>query len=951
MTDADFARTLAAAEAAFQGRDWVTAYDRYLELFDGSVCERVTAGEDLRAEDFLVLDRLATLALYTRRPRGTTELLRVIEDLQLAADRPFAVQFAAVRRAAVHVCAGELTEAEKVFDTRLRERFGPLAELPDTPSGFTRWEQSIPWPDADVPTRAVLMVGYLYAAGVYLACSGQYRRAAAALDRGVGWANPESAALAFRARPLLQLALAAVRLEQGEFDRADAELKRLWEGNRSAGHLHPTVRAELCEEEARLALVRGRYGQAVAAYRRASGEYQTARLHVQRRDSLLNEAEVLVLLNQVGAAAERLAEVRALNPDADALARIAWVEQAAGERTGDWQADAAPPVARLQGVTLPPREAESPPRAVRSFALAGFLARFDLRAAALRRLLPHAPSDDSARALREIQADFAGTDSRLILARLKLLTAEVAWHTGRPADAWQELDGLVAELDALELAPEAWQAARYRAQCAIDLRRPPVEIADLVADADGRLAALSGSLDPDAARVYLLNKWTPQERQVAAEVGRVLDAHAAAQQAPWYARWWRRARFWQQLDDLLARLDDFKRDRPGGGELAACRRGGLLGTVWRRFTRPRDRVTVSTLVLPDRVFTAGSGWGWMTCATRLIRRVGVRQLVGRWHAAAAEWAGLRSGDNSQHAQAECERQAADAARQVAEASGLADLLARLPARVRRLAVVPDDVFHGMPFAVLPVGGQLVLDRFASRVAYRHADTPARRPPLARTRPLVVGVSSAIAVPVGKVRLAFRRLDGVVPEADGVADWLKGVGADGVVKLLDGEATKAAVTAALGEAGLVHAACHGVFFPDDPARSGLILLSPAPSGAPPDGDILSIAELGGRRFDRLQHVTLASCWGADSFVTPGRWVISLPETLCRCGAGSVLANLWEVDDALARRFAERFYHHARTLPRDEAVRLAQQDVRDTADGRSPFLWAGFQLYGEPGRFRL
>src|SRR5205085_5777835 len=111
-------------------------------------------------------------------------------------------------------------------------------------------------------------------------------------------------------------------------------------------------------------------------------------------------------------------------------------------------------------------------------------------------------------------------------------------------------------------------------------------------------------------------------------------------------------------------------------------------------------------------------------------------------------------------------------------------------------------------------------------------------------------------------------------------------------------------------------------------------------------------LAGLRLDRLRHVTLSSCWGADSFVLPGRHVVSLPQALVRAGAGSVLGSLWPVDDDVSPAFMQRFYHYLDAWPRDEALRRTQLDCLrgnlPLPPGRradQPFYWAGFQLYGE------
>src|SRR5207248_3131103 len=159
---------------------------------------------------------------------------------------------------------------------------------------------------------------------------------------------------------------------------------------------------------------------------------------------------------------------------------------------------------------------------------------------------------------------------------------------------------------------------------------------------------------------------------------------------------WRRLRFWRRLGAFLARLDRYKADRTGGPAAGAERRPRGWG-FWGLLRHPRDRATVSFLVLPTGVFVARAGWLRLTCHVLPVTRLWVRERVADWHRAAA------AGDA---------RSAADSAAELARGLGGDELFDRLPARVNRLTIVPDDSLHGFPFAALPLGTGLVIDRFA-----------------------------------------------------------------------------------------------------------------------------------------------------------------------------------------------------------------------------------------------
>jgi CHAT domain-containing protein len=195
------------------------------------------------------------------------------------------------------------------------------------------------------------------------------------------------------------------------------------------------------------------------------------------------------------------------------------------------------------------------------------------------------------------------------------------------------------------------------------------------------------------------------------------------------------------------------------------------------------------------------------------------------------------------------------------------------------------------------------------------------------------------------------LNGVTEEVKRVATWCETHNFQ-PVSLVDGSATRDMVMAHWPASVLVHAACHGIFEPDRPDASGLLLVP-----EPDRGVILSLRELEGLDLRKCRHVTLSSCWGADNFVHPGRWVVSLPETLCRRGVESVLACLWLVGDRVAPAFMQRFYELLATHPRDQSLRQVQLECLagrlpdaqgPTAD---PFVWAGFRLHGGAGRFAV
>jgi CHAT domain-containing protein len=118
------------------------------------------------------------------------------------------------------------------------------------------------------------------------------------------------------------------------------------------------------------------------------------------------------------------------------------------------------------------------------------------------------------------------------------------------------------------------------------------------------------------------------------------------------------------------------------------------------------------------------------------------------------------------------------------------------------------------------------------------------------------------------------------------------------------------------------------------------------------EILNLPQLSKLHLKQLRHATLISCWGADNFILPGRWILSLPQVLWRAGAGTILASLWEVEEDVAERFVKLFYENLRAHSPDVALSRSQAGMRNSGGKyRDVRQWAGFQIYGDPQPLRF
>ncbi|MBV9960529.1 MAG: CHAT domain-containing protein, partial [Acidobacteria bacterium] len=66
-----------------------------------------------------------------------------------------------------------------------------------------------------------------------------------------------------------------------------------------------------------------------------------------------------------------------------------------------------------------------------------------------------------------------------------------------------------------------------------------------------------------------------------------------------------------------------------------------------------------------------------------------------------------------------------------------------------------------------------------------------------------------------------------------------------------------------------------------------------------------------------------------------------------GASSVVASLWKVDDEATAELMKEFYRNLldQGMTPAQALRAAQNSIRQKPQWRAPFYWAGFTLQGE------
>jgi CHAT domain-containing protein len=243
----------------------------------------------------------------------------------------------------------------------------------------------------------------------------------------------------------------------------------------------------------------------------------------------------------------------------------------------------------------------------------------------------------------------------------------------------------------------------------------------------------------------------------------------------------------------------------------------------------------------------------------------------------------------------------------------------------KLTISPHGVLHYLPFGALLDGDEYLLDRFSLRLI-PSAGTLAY---LKTDRPTKTGTLLALGNPdLGNARYD---LPNAQVEAVNVAALFPSSRA-----LVRSAASKTAIEELGNGFSMLHFATHGKFNTDDPLRSGLYLAK----GNESDG-LLTVSDLYTLRWD-VDLVTLSACETALGKVANGDDVIGLTRGFLYAGARSIVASLWEVDDAATEKLMLSFYRNQQDHDKREALRLAQIETRKNYP--HPAFWGAFQIVG-------
>jgi CHAT domain-containing protein len=265
----------------------------------------------------------------------------------------------------------------------------------------------------------------------------------------------------------------------------------------------------------------------------------------------------------------------------------------------------------------------------------------------------------------------------------------------------------------------------------------------------------------------------------------------------------------------------------------------------------------------------------------------------------------------------------------------------------RLVIVPDGPLHRLPFSALPgiSGGWLIESHAISLAPSATILTTLRGRQSAPPRMLL-----ALAAPAGNAvsRTAVWRTAGwdslgALPNAR--AEAAEAARLAGGASLVRAPASEADVKRGeISEYRVLHFATHALVDERVPRRSAIVL----DSDDVEDG-LLQVNEIAHLPLN-ADLVVLAACRTQMGQALGGEGFLNLSRAFLQAGARSVIASLWDVNDADSRVLMRAFYGHleAGAAP-DEALRLAQLDImRVPGPASMPDGWSAFVITGDASR---
>jgi CHAT domain-containing protein len=245
----------------------------------------------------------------------------------------------------------------------------------------------------------------------------------------------------------------------------------------------------------------------------------------------------------------------------------------------------------------------------------------------------------------------------------------------------------------------------------------------------------------------------------------------------------------------------------------------------------------------------------------------------------------------------------------------------------KLIIVPHGVLHYLPFGALNSEKDFLIDRYQVRILPSASILSILKDRAKNDKqPALILGNPDLKDPAYDLKYAEEEamaLGKIIPHA---------------TVLLRNNARASVIREKGNQYRIIHFAAHGVFDPENPLNSALLL-----AGNGVDQGLLRAGDLYQLRLNN-DLITLSACETALSAISKGDDVIGFTRGFLYAGARSIVSSLWKVDDEATRDLMVGFYKRIPRMEKDKALREAQLNVKQRYP--HPFYWAAFQLTGLP-----
>ncbi|WP_219907698.1 CHAT domain-containing protein [Aphanothece hegewaldii] len=250
-------------------------------------------------------------------------------------------------------------------------------------------------------------------------------------------------------------------------------------------------------------------------------------------------------------------------------------------------------------------------------------------------------------------------------------------------------------------------------------------------------------------------------------------------------------------------------------------------------------------------------------------------------------------------------------------------------QIKTLVFVLDGELRNVPMAALFDGQQYLIEKYAIAIA------PGLQ--LLNPKPLLQKKLNVLLAGLTQERHGFIALPNVIEELKNIQTQVPSQ------VLLDKTFTSSELQQELESVpfSVVHLATHGQF--SSKAEQTFILAWDKPINVNELKTLLLVRDK--TNSEALELLVLSACQTAEG---DDRAALGLAGVVVRSRSRSVLASLWNVDDASAVPLLSQFYRElatkTKTVTKAEALRQAQLSLLRDPDYRYPVYWASFVLIG-------